>query len=78
VRLRRLVTKNDFPRYAMKVTRKADGAEAVHFIARHYLESRGQTIESKGGSIGKINAIRPCLSNVDAEADSAVARAKEE
>jgi hypothetical protein len=50
VRLRRLVTKKDFPRYAMKLTRTADGAEAVYFIARHYLESRGQTIESKGAS----------------------------
>jgi hypothetical protein len=28
------------------------------------------------GSIGKTNAIRPCLSNADAEADSAAARAK--
>ena len=33
-------------------------------------------IEPEIGSIGKTNAIRPCLSNVDAEAGSAAARAK--
>jgi plasmid replication initiation protein len=46
VRMRRLVEKNDLPRYAMKLTTTADGSAAVHFIARHYLAERGVAIES--------------------------------
>lgn len=47
LRLRRLVAKNDLPRYAMKLTETVDGSPAVHFIARHYLESRGHSAEAR-------------------------------
>jgi plasmid replication initiation protein len=40
VRLRKLIEKNDLPRYAMKLTTAADGKPAVHFIARHHLAKR--------------------------------------
>lgn len=46
VRLRRLVAKNDLPRYGMRLTQTVDGSAAVHFLARHYIEARGQTVES--------------------------------
>lgn len=50
VRLRRLVAKNNLPRYAMKLTETVDGSAAVYFIARHYLESRGQSVETHAAS----------------------------
>lgn len=50
VRLRRLVAKNDLPRYSMRLTETQDGAPAVFFIARHHLESRGQLEETRGAS----------------------------
>lgn len=46
VRLRRLVAKNDLPRYAMRLTETVDGSPAVHFIARRFLEARGQSSET--------------------------------
>lgn len=46
VRLRKLVAKNDLPRYAMRLTQTVDGAPAVFFIARHHLDARQQTVET--------------------------------
>lgn len=40
VRLRRLIARNDLPRYAMTLTKTVDGSQAVHFIARRFLEQR--------------------------------------
>lgn len=44
VRLRNLVKRNNLPRYAMRLTQTADGAQAVHFIARRYLKTEIDTV----------------------------------
>lgn len=43
VRLRKLVKRNNLPRYSMSLTQTADGAEAVHFIARRFLRTEIDT-----------------------------------
>jgi plasmid replication initiation protein len=40
LRLRKLIARNDLPRYAMTATRTNDGSEAVHFVARKYLQAQ--------------------------------------
>lgn len=40
VRLRKLVARNDLPRYFMNLTTTTDGSAAVHFIARRFVEAR--------------------------------------
>jgi len=39
VRLRRLVQRNNLPRYVMSLTKTADGSEAVHFIGRAFVKA---------------------------------------
>ncbi len=40
VRLRKLVSRNDLPRYQMSLTTTVDNSPAVHFIARRFVQAR--------------------------------------
>jgi plasmid replication initiation protein len=49
VRLRKIIKKNTLPRYAMRLTKTADGSEAVHFIARSFVEAPAATVSETLG-----------------------------
>jgi plasmid replication initiation protein len=46
-RLRRLVARNDLPRYHMSLTTTGDGSAAVFFIARRYIRERPQLLDGR-------------------------------
>lgn len=46
-RLRRLVAKNDLPRYHLSLTTTVDNSPAVHFIARRFVEARPELVEGR-------------------------------
>lgn len=52
VRLRRLVKRNDMPRYHMSLTKTKDGSEAVYFIARAHMASVEPPVPVHSGSLG--------------------------
>lgn len=49
VRLRKIIKKNSLPRYVTRLTKTADGSEAVHFIARSFVEAPVTTVSETLG-----------------------------
>jgi plasmid replication initiation protein len=47
VRLRKLVARNDLPRYHMSLTTTTDGSAAVHFIARRFVATRPELAQGR-------------------------------
>lgn len=54
VRLRRLVKRDGLPRYTMRLTKTADGSEAVHFIARAHVKDEAPVPKSLGDQLASL------------------------